>query len=64
MTPGNQAKRVSTKLIKKVVPKPCFKNTAKGGKSMLSIIVNSDIVFCLGSLKDIGILLAYLAQYQ
>ena len=44
MTPGNQANSVNNKLIKKVVPKPCFKNTANGGKRIFNIIVNRDII--------------------
>lgn len=45
ITPGNQANRVSNKLTKNVVPIPCFMNTAKGGKRIFKIIVNSDIVY-------------------
>ena len=43
MTPGNQPMIVNTTLIKKVVPKPCFKNTANGGNKMLRMIVSKDI---------------------
>ncbi len=44
MTPGIQPMMVSMTLIKKVLPKPCFINTANGGNSMLRSIVNTDIV--------------------
>lgn len=45
ITPGNQANRVKRTLTKKVVPRPCFRNTAKGGNRMFKIIVRIDILY-------------------
>jgi len=35
---------VKRTLINSLVPTPCFKNTAKGGKRIFNIIVNTDII--------------------
>lgn len=48
MTPGNHPIRVSIILISKVVPTPCFKNTANGGKKMFNNIVIKDITKIYG----------------
>ena len=48
ITPGNHRMAVNIRLIKNVVLKPCFRNTAKGGKSIFRIMVKMDMVmfFC------------------
>lgn len=43
ITPGIQPIMVNIRLIKKVVPNPCFRKTDKGGSTMLSTIVRSDM---------------------
>ena len=45
ITPGSHPKAVSKRLIKKVTPNPCFKNTAKGGINIFSKIVSNDIMY-------------------
>ena len=44
MTPGNHPIKVKIMLMSKVVPTPCFKNTANGGKKMFNKIVSMDII--------------------
>jgi hypothetical protein len=44
VTPGSHAKRVSKRLITKVLPIPCFKNTASGGRIMFKMMVRIDIL--------------------
>ncbi len=44
ITPGNQPMMVSITLIKNVVPSPCFKKTANGGKNIFKSIVSIDII--------------------
>lgn len=45
MTPGIQPIKVSIILTTRVVPTPCFKKTAKGGKKIFNRIVTNDIDF-------------------
>lgn len=47
MTPGIQPMIVRITLIKNVVPRPCFKKTAKGGNKILRMIVSNDIGYIL-----------------
>ncbi len=55
MTPGNHPIMVKIMLISKVVPTPCFKNTANGGKKMFNKIVSMDII---ESFKELECLMA------
>lgn len=52
ITPGNQPMMVNTTLIRKVVPKPCFKKTANGGKNIFNNIVRIDIIYCFKFLQS------------
>lgn len=41
--PGSHANAVNIRLMRNVVPNPCFIKTAKGGKSMFKTTVTNDI---------------------
>jgi len=45
--PGSQARAVSMILIRNVPLRPCFINTAKGGKRIFNIMIPIDIIFIL-----------------